>query len=244
MSAVRTKSFAISDPQDLERVDAWWATLLRKGAKEIIGTEWVANGDLSWSLKVSWAPVDATDLVFNVCMPAYAQFSLEDLSELLQAVQHERNSLAKSLKMLRLKVEEWELIELDPMSVPVEIYDEMEEGDMEVEESLAHFDIDPSISYGAKLDVVDKIMASEFLWPSYKGAKRAILMCDARIEEVKKEIEYRNDPDYTIVHVDRATLRESFVEQLGYDNKWLFATEEEIFEDIESEDENDSDEAE
>jgi len=240
MSVIRTKSFSISDPEDLERVDLWWATLLRKGAKAIQDTEWVANGDLTWALKISWAIVDANQLSFNVCMPAYSHFSLEDLTDLLGAVQYERNLLANNLKLLRLKVEDWELVEIDPNQSP-EMYEDLE--DTEADEQITHFDIDPSLSYGTKLDVVDKIMASEFLWPSYKGTKRAILMCDARIEEVKKEMEYRADPAYTIVHVDRGMLRGAFVDQLGYDNKWLFATEEEMLEDVEQDDENESEDA-
>jgi len=225
MSATRSKSFAISDPQDLERIDSWWATLLRKGAKEILGTEWVANGDLSWILMVSWTSVDNSELAFNVCMPAYSSFSVEDLSDLLAAVQFERGVLFKNLKLLSRKVEDWELIEIDP-SQESALYE-----DAEADDSAEDFEVDPSLSYASKLDVVDKLMASEFLWPSYKNMKRALLMCDARIAEVKKEIEYRADPAYTVVHVDRGMLRASFIEQLEYDNKWLFATEEEILED-------------
>ena len=225
MSATRSKSFAISDPQDLERIDSWWATLLRKGAKEILGTEWVANGDLSWILMVSWTSVDNSELAFNVCMPAYSSFSVEDLSDLLAAVQFERGVLFKNLKLLSRKVEDWELIEIDP-SQESALYE-----DAEADDSAEDFEVDPSLSYASKLDVVDKLMASEFLWPSYKNMKRALLMCDARIAEVKKEIEYRADPAYTVVHVDRGMLRVSFIEQLEYDNKWLFATEEEILED-------------
>ena len=230
MSATRSKSFSISDPQDLERIDSWWATLLRKGAKEILGTEWVANGDLSWALRVSWTPVDASNLAFNVCMPAYSSFSVEELSELLTSVQFERDILFKNLKLLSRKVEDWELIEIDP-SHESAIYE-----DAESDDPSEDFEVDPSLSYAAKLDVVDKLMASEFLWPNYKGMKRALLMCDARISEVKKEIEYRANPAYTVVHVDRGMLRSSFIEQLGYDNKWLFATEEEILEDEEQTD--------
>ena len=241
MSAIRTKTFSISDPEDLERIDSWWATLLRKGAKEILGTEWVANGDLTWILKVSWGPVNATELAFNVCMPAYSRFTVEDLTEILMVVQAERSSLSKNLKLIRLKVEDWELIEIDP-SQAMESFEDQEQEDHDIEDSmLSNFDIDPSLSYGAKLDVVDKIMASEFLWPSYKGMKRALLMCDARIAEVKKEIEYRADPAYTVVHVDRGMLRASFVSQLGYDNRWLFATEEEILEDHDHDGETETD---
>lgn len=235
MATIRTKTFSIADPQDLERVDGWWATLLRKGAKEILSTEWVANGDLSWSLRVSWGAVDATELAFNVCMPAYARFTLEDLVELQGAVQFERDMFAKNLKLLRLKVEDWELIEIDPSAV--DHYDDTSDSE-ESEYMITHFEIDPTLSYASKLDVVDKVMASEFLWPSYKGMKRALLMCDARIEELKKEIEYRGDPAYTVVHVDRGMLRASFIDQLGYDNKWLFATEEELYDDMDPEDGN------
>ena len=223
MATTRSKSFAISDPQDLERIDNWWAALLRKGAKEILTTEWVANGDLSWSIRVFWTPVDSADLSFNVCMPAYASFSVDDLTDLLSAIEYERAVISQNLKLLSRKVEDWELIEVEPSQAQYEETD----SDGEIAND---FDVDPSLSYAAKLDVVDKLMASEFLWPNFKNMKRALLMCDARIAEVKKEIEYRGDSSYTVVHVDRGMLRESFIEQLGYDNKWLFATEDELFE--------------
>ena len=58
MSASRTKSFTVSDHDDLDKVDGWWAGLLRKSPKEITDLEWVSNGDLVWVLKLTWSKLD------------------------------------------------------------------------------------------------------------------------------------------------------------------------------------------
>jgi len=223
MTISRTKTFAISDIEDLEKVDGWWAGLLRNGAKEINSIEWVAKGDLSWTLKIHWAALDNESLPFNVCMPAYSSCSLEELTDVLDEVISERQNVIFHLKMLRKKVEEWGIIEVLPTNALA--VEDMQAGEVPL---FAEHLVDPTLLYGPKLDLMDKIMASEFLWPSYKNMKRGLLMLDARIEEVKKEIEHRSDSSYTVVYVDRGMLRESFTEQVGYDNKWLFALDEEL----------------
>lgn len=227
MSSTRTKTFSISDIIDLEKVDSWWAGLLRNGAKQICGVEWVPKGDLSWALKMHWEPIDGANLPFNICMPAYATYSLEDLSSMLSEIESERTSILFHLRLLKTKVEEWGLVEIEGHDGVMS--DEVTTShDIPV---LAEHLVDPFLSYGPKLDLVDKIMASEFLWPSYKNMKRGLLMLDAKIEEITKEIEHRSDSSYTVVHVDRGMLRGSFADQIGYDNKWLFATDEELMSD-------------
>lgn len=226
MAASRTKSFTISDPNDLDKVDGWWAALLRKGAKEISSVEWVAHGDLTWVLKVVWTALDIDEMPFNVCMPAYSGLTLEDLTELLEDAEGERRFLRKNLKLFKLKVDDWGIFEIEPTDTPMESLDSDDY-------SMTDFSLNPGLSYGSKLDILEKIMASEFLWPSYKSMKQALMMCDARIEEIKMEIEHRKDPSYTVVYVDRGMLRRAFQKQMAYDNKWLFATDDEIFDDLE-----------
>jgi hypothetical protein len=163
-------------------------------------------------------------------MPAYAPYSTEDLTEVLAATMTDRDDVRKNLSMFKRKLDDWEVIELSPS-------DELPDVDEDLQDSIVNFGVDPSLSYASKLDVVEKIMVSEFLWPYYKSMVRAYLMLEARIEELQKEMEHRKDTTYTVVHVDRGMLRGSFVEQIGYDNKWLFASDDEIFEDYyESED--------
>ena len=223
MAATRTKSFTVSDEQDLEKVDGWWAGLLRKGPKEISNIEWVANGDLVWILKLSWSKLDIDSLPFNVCMPAYSGFSVDDLNEMLSSLITDRDSIHNNIKLFKTKIEDWEVIE---SGEPNNEYDEYNDS------NIMDFGIDPNLSYATSLDVVEKIMVSEFLWPCYKALLRALLMCDTRAEEVKKEIEHRSDPSYSVVHVDRGMLRSSFTEQIGYDNQWLFANDEELYQDF------------
>jgi hypothetical protein len=228
VSATTTKAFTLSDHQDLEKVDGWWAGLLRKGPKEITGLEWVSNGDLVWILKLTWSRLDIDSLPFNVCMPAYAGLTVSDLEEMLEVITSERSAIMSNLKLFKNKLDDWEVLEVDTHNPEYDEYNET---------NIMDFGIDPNLSYASKLDVVEKIMASEFLWPCYKAMRRAHLMCEARIEELKKEIHHRGDPTYTVVHVDRGMLRSSFTEQMGYDNKWLFATDEEIFEDYKDQNE-------
>lgn len=222
MSTQRTKAFIISDNIDLEKVDKWWAGLLRKSPKEITSIEWVPNGDLVWILKLTWAKLETAHAAFNVCMPAYSGFSIEELQEVVEASIFEKSIIKNNLKLFKTKLDDWEIIETADYNHE---YDEYNSS------VLIDFSIDPTLSYASKLDVVDKIMVSEFLWPYYKSLRRSLLMCEARIEEIKKEIENRSNPEYTIVRVDRGMLRTSFIEQVGYDNKWLFATDDELLED-------------
>jgi len=222
VAAAKTKAFTVSDQEDLERIDGWWAGLLRKGPKEITGLEWVSNGDLEWVLKLTWSKLDIDSLPFNVCMPAYSGYDLDELSGMLGSIVLERAAIKANLKLFKKKLDDWEVLEggeHDPA------YDEYNAS------NVMDFGIDPHLSYASKLDVVEKIMVSEFLWPCYKAMRRAHLMCEARVEELKKELEHRADPAYTVVRVDRGMLRSSFIDQLNYDNKWLFATDDEIYED-------------
>jgi hypothetical protein len=232
MSVKRTKSFVVSDHDDLERVDGWWANLLRKGPKEITDVMWESNGDLVWTLKLTWGSLDIENMSFNVCMPAYAGMSVEDLHGLLASIDHERLVISKNRRLFKNKIEDWEVIESGEHNHE---YDEYNAS------NIMDFGIDPTLSYASKLDVVDKIMVSEFLWPCYKAMTRAVLMCETRIEEIKREIVQRADPTYTVVHVDRGMLRNSFIEQIGYDNKWLFASDDEIFEDYIGDDDPEGD---
>ena len=228
MVTKRTKEFAISDIDDLEKIDHWWASLLRKGPKEINSVEWISNGDLLWLLRITWSKLDIESEPFNICMPAYSSFSSADLEELIDSYINERASLKNSLKLFKNKIDDWEVAELSTDDISLD-----ESHDAEI----LDFAIDPNLSYATKLDTVEKIMVSEFLWPCYKSLCRTLLMCEARIEELKKELNYRKDTTYTIVRVDRGMLRTTFKEQIGYDNKWLFATDDELLEDYKSDDE-------
>lgn len=232
MSGTKTKTFTVSDHEDLERVDIWWANLLRKGPKEVIDVAWESNGDLVWSLKLTWGKLDIKDMSFNVCMPAYSSMSVDDLKDLLESINHERGVIAQNLKLFKRKIEDWEVIENSDYD---HAYDEYNAS------NIMDFGIDPHLSYASKLDVVEKIMVSEFLWPCFKAMTRAILMCDTRMEEVKREISQRGDSSYTVVRVDRGMLRSSFIDQLGYDNKWLFASDEEIYDEYLSEEDPEDD---
>lgn len=225
--AGRAKTFLISEPHDLEKVDSWWAGLLLSGAKEIVSVEWTANGNLSWNIQVNWKPIPDSELPFKVCMPAYASFTADDLQELLEDVQNEYFTIQQHLKLFSGKIKDWDIMELESVDLPDEL-----------DEHMMDFDIDPSLSYGSKLDTVEKIMVSEFLWPSYKSLKKALLLCETRIAEISKELELRSDSSYTVVHVDRGMLRKAFRKQLGYDNRWLFATEEELTEDENNDDDS------
>lgn len=219
MPATRVKSFSVTDYTDLDLVDSWWAGLLKKGTKEIVSVEWIAQGDLVWDLRIAWAPLKDQNLPFKVCMPAYAQFTIEDLEDILESVKAEHSAITKNLNLFKAKVDDWGIIERNPTS---------DDG-----VDFSEYPLDPFLSYASKLDVVEKIIASEFLWPSYKSHKKAQLMCEARINEIQKEISHRNDSRYTIVRVDRGMLRKSFRDQMGYDNQWLFASEEELMDDAE-----------
>lgn len=232
MSATKTKTFTISDHESLEKVDSWWAGLLRTGPKELVDIAWVSSGDLVWLLKLSWSKLDIDSQPFNVCMPAYASFTNTDLDELLEAAIHRRDHMKSDLSLFKKKLDDWEVIELtvDNLETPQDDFD------LPVDDDLS-FSIDPSLSYASKLDVVEKIMVSEFLWPYYKAMVRTYLMLEAKISEVKKEIEQRSDSSFTVVRVDRGMLRTTFINQVGYDNKWLFASDEEIFEDYYESDE-------
>lgn len=217
--STKTKTFTISDHESLDKVDSWWAGLLRNGPKEIVEIEWTSSGDLIWLLKLTWKKLDLDTEPFNVCMPAYAHLSLEDLHEIYEITTDELGNIKSNLGVFKKKLDDWEIIEIDP-----------NEDQMPSDDELS-FGIDPGLNYASKLDVVEKIMVSEFLWPYYKSMVRSYLMLEARIEELAKEIEHRNDTSYTVVRMDRGMLRNSFVEQVGYDNKWLFASDDEIFED-------------
>ena len=231
MSASRTKSFTVSDHDDLDKVDGWWAGLLRKGPKEITDLEWVSNGDLVWVLKLTWSKLDIEAMPFNVCMPAYAGYTVESLNIMLESISSERRAIRSNRRIFKKKLDDWEVIETEDHDPE---YDEYNES------NVMDFAIDPHLAYASKLDVVEKIMVSEFLWPCFKAMQRALLMCEARIEELKKEIEHRGNPTYTVVHVDRGMLRDKFVDQMGYDNKWLFATDEELFEDYQTPEDEDA----
>lgn len=221
MAAIKKKTFTVTDPFDLEKVDKWWAGLLSTGAKEIIKVEWAANGDLVWRLTINWSPITDADLPFNVCMPAYSDRTVEDLEDLLDAVSMEKEILSNNIKLFKGKIDDWGISEI---TLTAEInYEEMS-----IEDLLSDFMIDPTLTYAPTLDSVDKIMVSEFLWPSYKSMTRRLLMCEAKIAEIEQELEHRNDSSYTVVHVDRGLLRREFKDQLNYDNKWLFASDEEI----------------
>ena len=215
----KTKTFTISDHDSLDKVDSWWAGLLRNGPKEIVDLEWTSSGDLVWLLKLTWKKLDFETSPFNVCMPAYSHLSLEDLHEINEVTTDELGNIKNNLSVFKKKLDDWEVIEVDPSEEQMPSEDELTYG------------IDPNLSYASKLDVVEKIMVSEFLWPYYKSMVRSYLMLEARIEELGKEIEHRNDSTYTVVRMDRGMLRSSFIEQVGYDNKWLFASDDEIFED-------------
>lgn len=228
MSASKTKQFVIADVPDLEKVDKWWANLLRKGPKEINLIEWVPNGDLVWILKITWSKLDNFSQPFNVCMPAYSSYSVDELSEILSSFKEDRNTIKSNIKLFKLKIDEWEVSEVSSA----------QNLDSSSDELLPDFIIDPNLSYATKLDTVEKIMVSEFLWPWYKTMCRSLLMYEAKIEELRKELDHRSSSSYTVVRVDRGMLRSSFLNQIGYDNKWLFATDEELFDDYITDDED------
>ena len=232
MSSGRTKSFTVSNPLDIDKIDFWWTSLLRNGPKEIEEVEWLSQGDLVWKLRLKWKPVSGTNLEMKVCMPAYSHLPLEGLGEVLEALNEERRSVARNLFIFSKKIEDWEVTERISSELGIDTPSEDD------------FFVNPTLSYGVKLDTAEKIMVSEFLWPNYKNLMRILAMFEARIAEVEKEIQMRQDSNYSVVRIDRGMLRDTFIEHVGYDNKWIFASDEELeegFGGFENYDEGDSD---
>lgn len=205
MPRIRTKQFRLSDEYHLFAVDCWWAELLHGGLKEIVGIEWEALGNQIWILRINWLPVKS-DLKLNVGHPRYADLSSEDLDEIIQDALTEFEEAMDEYNAYKTKVEQWELSEMEPD----------EYGNRR-------------LMYREDLDPAEKLIAGDFLWTRYHEVGRWLRQHRTALLELNREQEVRKADDYQPVFVDRGMLREAFVDQMGYDNEWLFDDVEEPF---------------
>lgn len=195
---VRTKKFQVSEEYHLFAVDCWWAGLLQGGLKEIVSIEWEALGNMEWRLLFNWVAVPNGPKL-NVGHPEYVDMPTEVLDEILMEALDEFEETQREHGHLREKAEHWGLEE----GVP----------DAAGRSSVTHRD---------DLDEAEKIIAVEYLWPAVKSLERELRRCITRMQELDRETRVRKEPDYFPVMIDRGMLRTAFVEQLGYDNEWLF----------------------
>lgn len=197
MAKGKTKQFIIADAHQLGLVDRWWAGLLHLGMKELLRVEWEALGEMEWRLRVHWQPLPGRERL-NVGHPRLSDVSTEQLEEALQDALAEFESAYSDFNHLERKAEEWGMGE--------------EEGP----------DKTTRVVFSDDLDEAEKIIALEFLWPMQGELRRLLHYLTTQMTELDQEIKARNAPDYYIVRVDRGMLRAAFLEQVGYDNEWLF----------------------
>lgn len=195
MRKPRSKTFPLSEPHHLFKVDRWWAAQLRSGAKEILSVEWQPLGQMKWTLKLTYRPVGGSPAL-NVGHPDYADYSLEDLNMLLYDALSNFDSAYHDFTLLESKVTAWGL-------------KEGADGEMASLEDNG-------------LDEVDRLIALYYVWPEYKSLKKVCAFLAVQMREAEAEVKARESSDYFAVKVDRGMLRDSFEEQIGYDNEFLF----------------------
>lgn len=203
--SIRTKRFKLSDEYHLFAIDCWWAGLLQTGLKEIVGVEWEGLGQQQFRLSVHWLPVEGGQKL-NVGHPEYADMSSEDLEEIMQDLLSEFEVCHEEYEALKLKVEQWGL---------------------ELSEEKAR-DGSHMLLYRDDLDLAEKLIATDYLWPAYISLKGFLRLQRTKLRELDRERRVRKESDYYSVQVDRGMLRETFVDQMGYDNEWLFEDVEEL----------------
>ncbi len=212
--ARRSKLFTVSYPEDLYKVDSWWAELLRKGPKELVSVIWEAQGDLVWKLRLTWESIDNTDLDLKIGLPAYSSIPTSDLLEYHMGLIEELAEVKMILVEVQEKVDEWEIEETASIS------------ESDLPSSLTFtFAADTRIVHKEGLSQVDSLIAKQYLWHKYKELRIIVAQNTTKIAEISKELEFRDSPDYILVNVDRGMLRQAFIEQVGHDNEWLFDTE-------------------
>ena len=199
MSKLRTKQFVLSNAYQLELVDRWWAFLLQGGTKIIEHVEWEALGEMVWRLRVFWRSMPGAEKL-NVGHPQYSIFSTEEMQEYMAESLEDFEAMLQDFSLLEKKVKDWEL----------------KEQAVEGEESSSR------LVFRESLDGAERIIATQFLWPCYKELKRNLTHVTTRMQEIDQELKARTADDYFIIAVDRGMLRSSFLEQVGYDNEWLF----------------------
>lgn len=195
VSKPKNKSFQISEPYHLFKVDRWWAKLLGSGAKEILELEWEALGQLKWTLIVTYQAVPGNPAL-NVGHPEYADYSVEDLNALLYEALASFESAYGDFTLLESRVQMWGLKE-EVVSGQVTIKDK-------------------------GLNDIDRLIAVDFVWPEYKLLKRTCAFLAVQMREAEAELKARDASDYFAVRVDRGMLREAFLRSVGYDNDFLF----------------------
>lgn len=195
MAKTKSRSFIISEAHHLFKVDKWWAGLLRQGTKEIVKVEWEALGMMRWKLRLSWRPI-SSDVKLNVGHPDYADYALEDLNHLMYEALDSFEQAYTDLTLLEKKVTLW-AIEENP-----------EKGEL--------------LSFREDLDDVDRLIAIEYVWPQYKNLRKLCSFLAIQMRETEAEIKARSESDYFSVKVDRGMLRTAYLEQVGYDNDFLF----------------------
>lgn len=207
MARIRKKTFTILDVHHFTKIDSWWAGLLHKGPKEIVDLKWESHGDLNYQLSVYWQPVDQ-DFSLNVGLPAYTDFTTEELLMMLEDVEGHLLQIKADQDIITAKLHEWGVSQAATFErITLMGY----EGEVETR-----------LRFRPEADEAEKYIVCEFLWPQAKLINKAYAMCKAKIAELQREIESRESADYFIVEVDRGRLRQSFTEQVGFDNEWLF----------------------
>lgn len=202
VSKPKTKTFKVKEQFHLEKVDSWWAKQLRTGPKEIVNVTWVAEGNLSWTLSLMWQPV-AADYNLAIGMPEYANISTEVMELMLTDSLEEFDDCLREFNLLEERVKLWK----------IEEFKEDVEGSPKKQSALRMRD---------DLDDLDVYIAAEYLWPRYLMVRKDLRGFITFIQELRAELEARQSSDFFMVEVDRGMLRESFSNQLGYDNMWLF----------------------
>lgn len=196
MSKARVKQFVLSEPYQLGLVDRWWAGLLYDGLRELISVEWEALGEMRWRLKVHWKNVSSERM--NVGHPLYADIPSGIIEEVLHDDLNEFESVTHDYEILKAKAAEWGL------------------------ESRSEPDGQSRVYFSDKLDEAERILALEYLWPTLQELEKNLAYLVTKMTELDREMKARDLPDYYAVMIDRSMLRDSFTEQIGYENEWLF----------------------
>lgn len=200
----RTKQFRLSQEYDLFAVDCWWAGLLQTGLKEIVSIEWEALGQLEWRLHIGWVAIEGGERL-NVGHPQYADMMDEDLEEIMEEVLAEFEVGLHEYGVIEAKVQQWGLKEVGKTK-----------------------DGDTHLIFRDDLDEAEKLIATDFLWTAYTLLGKWLRQQRTKLKELDRERRVRKEKDYFAVSVDRSLLRDTFVDQLGYHNEWLFDDVEEL----------------
>lgn len=199
MAKPKKKTFKISEDYHLARIDTWWASLLRNGAKEIVDVVWEAQGRMEWKVTLFWLPV-SDDITLNVGHPEYVDLPDEHLDSIMEMTLESFEEAFHELTILDKKLREWGVSE-----GPVD--------------STGGY---PKLTHNEDLDDAERLILHDFLWPSYTTLKKFVARQVVVIQELEQEKKARSQPDYYQVQVDRGMLNNSFSDQLGYENGILF----------------------